>query len=202
MGKRKKKLEDDPDRQDKKSRNGAKRKNNYGAVILQDEGDPVYPRPARVVEEVTRPIKMMETVTRPSQMFENKSMDINIFEPVTRPIQVIHSVTRPSQVLQSVTRPRPVTKSYEMFDSVTRPQQLLQSVTWPSQLSPQVTPSKMFKCRDEVTDPYRSGLIRSSDQLRSNETCSIVFRGEQRDLLMLLITTLHLRYEMILIMYY
>ena len=69
------------------------------------------------------------------------------------------------------------------MEEVTRPNQLLQTVS---------QASASFQCRDEVTDPHRSGVVRSSLLPHSNHTCSIVFRGEQRDLVMLRINTLHL----------
>ena len=162
-------------------------------------------RPLQLLQPVTRPNQMFEIVTRSNQMFENKNRLSQQFQPVTRPRNLFNSVSNPSHPLHSVTTPT------HILQSVTRPIQLIKSVTWPVQLLQSVTraiqlgqlvagpnktselPAKMFQCRDEVTDPHRSGLIQSSPVPGSNETCSLVFRGEQRDLVMLMITTLHLR---------
>ena len=162
-------------------------------------------RPLQLLQPVTRPNQMFEIVTRSNQMFENKNRLSQQFQPVTRPRNLFNSVSNPSHPLHSVTTPthilQSVTRPIQLIKSVTRPVQLLQSVTRAIQLGQLVAgpnktselPAKMFQCRDEVTDPHRSGLIQSSPVPGSNETCSLVFRGEQRDLVMLMITTLHLR---------
>ena len=55
--------------------------------------------------------------------------------------------------------------------------------------------TSVFKCHAEVAEPHHSGFIKSSEPLLSGDTCTIVFRGEQRDLVMIKINTLHLRYK-------
>ena len=77
-----------------------------------------------------------------------------------------------------------------------RPGRVIEEVTRPNHLSHPAnmrTESKTFACSDEVTEPDRAGLITSSQVLHSNDTCSIVFRGEERDLLLLRINSLQLR---------
>ena len=77
-----------------------------------------------------------------------------------------------------------------------RPARVIEEVTRPNHLSHppnMLTESKTFACRDEVSEPHRAGLITSSQLLQSNDTCSIVFRGEERDLLLLRIKSLQLR---------
>ena len=77
-----------------------------------------------------------------------------------------------------------------------RPARVIEQVTRPNHLShPEnmLTESKTFACRDEVSEPHRDGLITSSQLLHSNDTCSIVFRGEERDLVLLKINSLQLR---------
>ena len=76
-----------------------------------------------------------------------------------------------------------------------RPARVIEQVTRPNHLSHpnMLTESKTFTCRDEVSEPNRAGLISSSKLLHSNHTCSIVFRGEERDLLLLRINSLKLR---------
>ena len=77
-----------------------------------------------------------------------------------------------------------------------RPARVIEQVTRPNHLSnPEnvLTESKTFACRDEVSEPHRGGLITSSQLLLSNDTCSIVFRGEERDLVLLKINSLQLR---------
>ena len=71
---------------------------------------------------------------------------------------------------------------------------------------------KTFKCHQEVTEPdrltnsnifklfvhfhsSRSGFIQSTRLTYTNGTCSLVFRGEQRDLVLLSLDTLVLRWE-------
>ena len=75
------------------------------------------------------------------------------------------------------------------------PARVIEQVTRPNQLSHpnMLTESKTFTCRDEVSELHRAGLISSSPLLHSNHTCSIVFRGEERDLLLLRINSLKLR---------
>ena len=77
-----------------------------------------------------------------------------------------------------------------------RPARVIDQVTRPHQLSDpanMLTESKIFSCRDEVSSPDRAGLITSSQLLHSNDTCSIVFRGEERDLVLFRISGLQLR---------
>jgi hypothetical protein len=77
-----------------------------------------------------------------------------------------------------------------------RPARVIEQVTRPNHLSHplnMLTESKKFACRDEVSEPHRAGLITSSQLLHSNDTCSIVFRGEERDLVLLRINSLQLR---------
>ena len=188
--KRKKKVEGDLEGQDKKSLKASNRKNSDRVIIQQDQGVPENPRPARVMEEVTRPSQLFASVTRPKKLHQSVTKHVQMFDLVTKHNNIFEAVTRPQKLLQSVTRP------IQLVQSVTRPTQFLQSVTNPNQLlQSELTTSKMFQCRDEVTDPHRSGLIGSSPLQQSNETCSIVFRGEQRDLVMLMITSLHLSGE-------
>ena len=84
----------------------------------------------------------------------------------------------------------------ESVPTYIRPTRVIEQVTRPSQLIStrnKAPASSIFQCRSEVTEPHRSGLITSSPLLQTNATCSIVFRGEQRDLVMLRINKLHLR---------
>ena len=77
-----------------------------------------------------------------------------------------------------------------------RPARVIEKVTRPNHLSHPAnmrTESKTFACRDEVTEPHRAGLITSSQLLHSNHTCSIVFRGEERDLTLLRINSLQFK---------
>ena len=77
-----------------------------------------------------------------------------------------------------------------------RPARVIEKVTRPNHLSHSanmLTESKTFTCRDEVSEPHRAGLITSSQLLHSNDTCSIVFRGEERDRVLLKINSLQLR---------
>jgi hypothetical protein len=77
-----------------------------------------------------------------------------------------------------------------------RPARVIEQVPRPNHLShPENKPteSKTFACRDEASEPHRAGLITSSQLLHSNHTCSIVFRGEERDLVLLRINSLQLR---------
>ena len=84
----------------------------------------------------------------------------------------------------------------EAVPTYIRPARVIEQVTRPSQFSQTMSmapASTRFQCRDEVTEPHRAGLIRSSHVMQSKDTCSIVFRGEERDLVMLRIYSLHLR---------
>ena len=77
-----------------------------------------------------------------------------------------------------------------------RAARVIEEVARPNHLSHppnMLTESKIFSCRDEVSSPHRAGLITSSQLLHSNDTCSIVFRWEERDLLLLRINSLQLR---------
>ena len=197
--KRKKKFEDDLGREDKKSVNGSNRKNNDRVIIQQDQVFLENPRHARVMEEVTGSNQLLESVTRPKKLHQSVTKHVPMLDSVNKPNQIFEAVTRPQKLLQSVTRPIKLLQSFtrpiQLVQSVTRPAQLLQSVTNPNQLlQSEPPPSKIFQCRDEVTDPHRSSFIGSSPLQQSNKTCSIVFRGEQRDLVMLMITSLYLRY--------
>ena len=84
--------------------------------------------------------------------------------------EAVISYIRPTRVIQQVTRPNQLSNSLDMSEG-----------------------SKTFKCRDEITGSYRSGLITSSLAQHSNSTCSIVFRGEERDLVLIRINSLQLR---------
>ena len=52
---------------------------------------------------------------------------------------------------------------------------------------------KTFKCHQEVTEPDREGFIQYTNMGYTNGTCSIVFRGEQRDMVLINMDTLILR---------
>ena len=52
---------------------------------------------------------------------------------------------------------------------------------------------KTFKCHQEVTEPDRRGFIQYTNMGYTNGTCSIVFRGEQRDMVIINMDTLILR---------
>ena len=54
---------------------------------------------------------------------------------------------------------------------------------------------KTFKCHQEVTEPDRQGFIQYTNMGYTNGTCSIVFRGEQRDMVLINMDTLILRSE-------
>ena len=54
---------------------------------------------------------------------------------------------------------------------------------------------KTFKCHQEVTEPDREGFIQYTNMGYTNGTCSIVFRGEQRDMVLINMDTLILRSE-------
>ena len=84
--------------------------------------------------------------------------------------EAVISYIRPTRVIQQVTRHNQLSNSLDMSEG-----------------------SKTFKCRDEITGPHRSGLITSSLVQHSNSTCSIVFRGEERDLVLIRINSLQLR---------
>ena len=76
------------------------------------------------------------------------------------------------------------------------PKYIIEKVTRPNQISlKKISPiiGKVFTCRDEITEPVQSGLISSSTVMQNSEICSLVFRGEQRDLLMIRFNTLYLR---------
>ena len=76
--------------------------------------------------------------------------------------------------------------SKNLIEKVTRPNQI-----YIRKISPIM--KKVFTCRDEITEPNQSGLISSSTVVQNSETCSLVFTGEQRDLLMIRLNTLSLR---------
>ena len=73
-----------------------------------------------------------------------------------------------------------------VIEQVTRPNQLSHSLAMPND-------SPIFQCRDEITELHRSGLMSSSLLLQNDDTCSIVFRGGERDLVLIRINTLQLR---------
>ena len=53
-----------------------------------------------------------------------------------------------------------------------------------------------FRCHQEVTEPHRSGFIQSAAALAfagNRSQCSLVFRGEQRDVVTISLDTLVLR---------
>ena len=54
---------------------------------------------------------------------------------------------------------------------------------------------KTFKCHQEITEPDRAGFIQYTNMGYTNGTCSIVFRGEQRDMVIINMDTLILRSE-------
>ena len=76
--------------------------------------------------------------------------------------------------------------SIDYTERVTRPSQVPSSNIYSS-------PQKVFTCRDEVAEPIISGKISSAILMPSPEICSIVFRGEQRDLLLIRMNALYLR---------
>ena len=73
-----------------------------------------------------------------------------------------------------------------VIEQVTRPNQLSHSLAMPND-------SPIFQCRDEITELHHSGLMSSSLLLQNDDTCSIVFRGGERDLVLIRINTLQLR---------
>ena len=92
--------------------------------------------------------------------------------------------------------PHSVIQHDEAVLTYKRPARVIEQVTRPNHLSHtenMLTESKTFACRDEVSEPHRAGLITSSQLLHSNDTCSIVFRGEERDLVLLRINSLQLK---------
>ena len=58
---------------------------------------------------------------------------------------------------------------------------------------PDLPDIKTFKCHQEVTEPDREGFIQSTQLGYGNGTCSLVFRGEQRDVIIINMDTLILR---------
>ena len=77
-----------------------------------------------------------------------------------------------------------------------RPERIIEQVTSPNQLTHSLVlpnDSPIFQCRDEITELHRSGLMSSSLLLQNDDTCSIVFRGGERDLVLIRIYTLQLR---------
>ena len=58
---------------------------------------------------------------------------------------------------------------------------------------PDMPEVKTFKCHQEVTEPDRAGFIQYTNMGYTNGTCSIVFRGEQRDMVIINMDTLILR---------
>ena len=77
-------------------------------------------------------------------------------------------------------------KPIDYNERVTRPSHAPSSNIYSS-------PQKVFTCRDEVSEPILSGKISSAISMQSPEICSIVFRGEQRDLLLIRMNALYLR---------
>ena len=73
-----------------------------------------------------------------------------------------------------------------IIEQVTRPDQLPHTLAMPNE-------SPIFQCRDEITELHRSGLMSSSLLLQNDDTCSIVFRGGERDLVLIRINSLQLR---------
>ena len=73
-----------------------------------------------------------------------------------------------------------------VIEQVTRPSQLPHSLAMPND-------SPISQCRDEITELHRSGLMSSSLLLQNYDTCSIVFRGGERDLVLIRINSLQLR---------
>ena len=59
---------------------------------------------------------------------------------------------------------------------------------------PDMPEVKTFKCHQEATEPDRAGFIQYTNMGYTNGTCSIVFRGEQRDMVIINMDTLILRY--------
>ena len=55
---------------------------------------------------------------------------------------------------------------------------------------PDLPEIKTFKCHQEVTEPDRSGFLQSTRLTYANGTCSLVFRGEQRDVVIISMDTL------------
>ena len=58
---------------------------------------------------------------------------------------------------------------------------------------PDMPEVKTFKCHQEITEPDRAGFIQYTNMGYTNPTCSIVFRGEQRDMVIINMDTLILR---------
>ena len=58
---------------------------------------------------------------------------------------------------------------------------------------PDMPEVKTFKCHQEATEPDRAGFIQYTNMGYTNGTCSIVFRGEQRDMVIINMDTLILR---------
>ena len=58
---------------------------------------------------------------------------------------------------------------------------------------PDMPEVKTFKCHQEITEPDRAGFIQYTNMGYTNGTCSIVFRGEQRDMVIINMDTLILR---------
>ena len=77
-------------------------------------------------------------------------------------------------------------RSGGIIEQVTRPGQHSQ----PEEENPKLA---VFQCGDNIRDPHRSGLVTSYQLLHENAICSIVFTGEERDLVLLRIKSLTLR---------
>merc|ERR1719232_1221414 len=73
-----------------------------------------------------------------------------------------------------------------VIETITRPTKILGK----HRKLPDFPDIKTFKCHQEVTEPDRSGFIQSTRLTYTNGTCSLVFRGEQRDLVLLSLDTL------------
>ena len=100
---------------------------------------------------------------------ENILMENDNRHSVLQQDEAVVRYIRPSRVIEQVTRPNPQANLLDLQND-----------------------STTFKCRDEITGTHRSGFITSSHMVFSNSTCSIVFRGEERDLVLIKINNLQL----------
>ena len=119
-------------------------------------------------------IKMEKHKEKTSRLKQNPSVENNLVgsenqQLVLQADEAILRYIRPSRVIEQVTRPNPQSRHLDMHKE-----------------------STTFKCRDEITGTHRSGFITSSRMVYSNSTCSIVFRGEERDLVLIKINNLQL----------
>ena len=97
-------------------------------------------------------------------------MESDNYQLVLQQDEAVMRYIRPNRVIEQVTRNKPQSNLLDINKE-----------------------STTFKCRDEITGTHRSGFITSTRMVFSNCTCSIVFRGEERDLVLIRINSLQLR---------